>query len=186
MCCSPELIVTSGSLFGQESKPKLSNQALNNYRMIHEGDLTVSYQDMRSQKLQPAYIQVAAPISVIGHIVYRKCDTGQSSGSNGSGNQRIHDVDSRDGTAGGNGRSRENYLLELRLRWAIRRLQEHIRVSIQRRCELRLCAILRMQYAFRTRLRVRAATVIQRFARRKFLWPTFTRVDFPLNTSMLE
>lgn len=97
------------------------------------------------------------------HSSVLKCDSGNSSSGSSGSSQRILDTESSNTNTAG--RDRERYLLELRLRWAIRRLQEHIRVMIQRKCEMRLFVVLRMQYVYRSR--VRAARVIQKFVRER-------------------
>ena len=124
----------------------------------------------------------------------RKCDTANSSYSNGSGGgQRSYENLGRNTNGGQTTRNRENYLLELRLRWAIRRLQEHIRYVIQRKCEMRLFVILRMQYVYRRRSRIRAATTIQRFVRKFIFRREIINIQYPtilitpiLPTSMIE
>jgi hypothetical protein len=67
---------------------------------------------------------------------------------------------------------------ELRLNRAIRRFQEQIRCRIQRRCELRLFVVLRLQFVCRSRNRARAAALIQRFVRNKVLPSSAPKIQY--------
>jgi hypothetical protein len=97
-----------------------------------------------------------------------QCESGQqyNSGRSGDGGGEGYEV-SRNGGATGRGvRQIEQRIIELRLRWAMRRIQERMVNSFQRRCEMRLFVIIRLQYLFRRRRsRIRAAVTIQRFIR---------------------
>jgi len=62
----------------------------------------------------------------------------------------------------------EQRLMELRLRWALRRIHERLIIPLHRRCEMRLFLALRMQFLYRRRRsRIRAAITIQKFVRNR-------------------
>jgi hypothetical protein len=63
----------------------------------------------------------------------------------------------------------EQRLMELRLRWALRRIRDRFVIPLQRRCELKQFVVLRIQYLYRRRNRVRAAITIQKFIRNRIL-----------------
>lgn len=98
-----------------------------------------------------------------GHFV--KCDTYRS--SEGRKDQTYEASSDRGQRRDAQIHRLERRLWESRLNRALRRFQEQIRSRIQRRCELRLFVILRMQFVYRSRSRLRAAMTIQRFMRRK-------------------
>ena len=104
---------------------------------------------------------------LVDNVDVVKCESDQqyNSGKNG-GDGGGYEV-SRSGGATGRGvRQIEQRIIELRLRWAMRRIQQRMVHSFQRRCEMRLFVILRLQYLFRRRRsRTRAAVTIQRFIR---------------------
>ena len=96
-----------------------------------------------------------------------KCESEQQydSGKN-SGASNGYEVSRTGGATGQGVRQIEQRIIELRLRWALRRIQQRLVHSYQRRCEMRLFVILRLQYLFRRRRsRIRAAVTIQRFIR---------------------
>jgi hypothetical protein len=63
----------------------------------------------------------------------------------------------------------EQRLLQLRLRWAIRRIHQGLIIPLQRKCELKMFVVLRLQYLYRRRNRIRAAITIQKFVRHRIL-----------------
>lgn len=106
----------------------------------------------------------------------RKFDGYHSSQSQGS--KSYEASDSRLHTANTGLLRMERRYWELRLNRALRRFQEQIRFRLQRRCELRIFVVLRMQFVFRTRSRSRAAVVIQRFVRSKILSRTDSQIQY--------
>ena len=103
-------------------------------------------------------------IQEVNTVPIVKYDTYRSSGGS---NERIYESGADPGrTRNLTLRRLERRLWELRLNRALRRFQEQIRTRIQRRCELRMFVILRVQFIYRARSRARAALTIQRFMRR--------------------
>jgi len=101
-------------------------------------------------------------------VTFVQCESGQqyNSGKSGDGGGEGYEVSRNGGPTGRGVRQIEQRIIELRLRWAMRRIQERMVNSFQRRCEMRLFVILRLQYLFRRRRsRIRAAVTIQRFIR---------------------
>jgi hypothetical protein len=102
----------------------------------------------------------------------RHCDTYNSSRCAGAGvSPSLEVVTSGTANRATVARSLGARMLELRLNRALRRFQDQVRHRIQRRCELKLFVVLRMQYVFRSRSRTRAALAIQRFIRKKQMPP---------------
>jgi hypothetical protein len=103
----------------------------------------------------------------VRNLHIRKFDNHESSYTS---NGKSYEVSiNRVQNAGQTVRRLERRLWELRLNRALRRFQGQIRGRIQRRCELRLFVILRMQFMYRSRNRIRAAVRIQRFVREKVI-----------------
>jgi uncharacterized membrane protein len=100
----------------------------------------------------------------LGQISISKCDKGASSQAPNSG--RVSRLDT-EVTPSQNARHQLALaLLDLRLKRALRRFRELIRQRSQRKCELRLFVVLRLEFLQRNRRRIRAAIKIQRFLRR--------------------
>ena len=102
-----------------------------------------------------------------GNTDFVKCESDQNYNSEKrAGNEGDFEVSRAGGATGRGVRQIEQRILELRLRWALRRIQQRMVYSFQRRCEMRLFVVLRLQYLYRRRRsRIRAAVTIQRFIR---------------------
>ena len=96
-----------------------------------------------------------------------KCEAGHNNGGKGAGGSSDRFEATRGGGATGRAAGQlEQRILDLRLRWALRRIQQRMVFSFQRRCEMRTFVALRLQYLYRRRRsRIRAALTIQRFIR---------------------
>jgi len=98
-------------------------------------------------------------------VVKSESEQQYNSGSGGDAGKSL-DVPRNGGATGQGLRQVEQRIIDLRLRWALRRIRQRLVISFQRRCEMRLFVILRLQYLFRRRRsRIRAALTIQRFIR---------------------
>jgi hypothetical protein len=101
---------------------------------------------------------------------YRKLDSAGSgnsgSASGGSGRELDRPAEGQMNHNGINSLM-ATILWEMRLRRALRRLQDWTVMTIRRRCELRVFIALRVQYLFRSRKRRLAVLTIQRFYRKR-------------------
>ena len=100
----------------------------------------------------------------LGVIPYSRFDTSNSSYSQANIPPNRYEESATGGT---NNLTRQllQSIIERRLQRALRRLIDEIQEKIRRRCEMRLLIVLRLQFVFRYRSRIRAAITIQRFMR---------------------
>ena len=168
--CVPEICGQSVSSLGQHSTDFISASKC---QVITQSHPSVVLDEFRSMVLilchtfssMHSHDRFCNKRSGISDVV--KCESDQNyNNEKREGNGEGYEVSRTGGATGRGVRQIEQRILELRLRWALRRIQQRMVYSFQRRCEMRLFVILRLQYLYRRRRsRVRAAVTIQRFLR---------------------